>query len=190
MTPGKVQDSKVTTFLGPNTTRGGSVRPHPVLGAFLDRLTESELRRGFRRMNRPPKKKSPPKTHSISILMKAPKGVNNMGWNVWWEEVELWVTSKGREPYLLPPQGLKECVLVPSVNQSLAKQGLIIDRVVWERRELGRPAARLRFFSPHKSCQHSHVQFQKSAGVRLGYVVMQLVIKPAKRVEGRDTGPP
>ena len=29
-------------------------------------------------------------------------------------------------------------VLVPSVNQGLAKQGLIIDQVVWERRELGK----------------------------------------------------
>ena len=90
--------------MGPNTTKGGSARPYPVLGAFLDRLTASELCRGFRWMNRPPKKKPPPKTHSVSILMKAPKGVNNMGWNVWWEEVELWVTSKGREPYPLPPQ--------------------------------------------------------------------------------------
>ena len=93
----------------------------------MDKLTASELCEEFRRMNRPPKKKSPPKTHSVSILLKAPKGVNNKGRTVWWEEVELWVTSKGREPYPLPPQKLEECVLVPSVNQSLAKQGLIID---------------------------------------------------------------
>ena len=109
---------------------------------------------------------------------------------MWWEEVELWVTCKRRDAYLLPPQKTEECVLIPSVNQSLAKQGLMIDRVVWERRELGWPAARLRFFSPHKSCQHSHVQFQKPDGVHLGYVVMQPVIQPAEGVEGRDTDPP
>ena len=92
MTPGKVQESKVTTFLAPNPTRGGSARPHPVTA-----------------------KKLLPITHSTSILMKAPEGVNNMGRNVWWEEVELWVTSKGREPYFLPPPpGSKECVLVLS----------------------------------------------------------------------------
>ena len=94
-------------------------------------------------MSKPPKKKPPPNTQSVSILLKAPKGVNNKGWSVWWEEVEVWVTCKGGKPYPLPPQKFEECVLVPSVNQSLAKQGLIIDRIVWERRELGRPAATL-----------------------------------------------
>ena len=91
---------------------------------------------------------------------------------------------------MLPPQKMEGCVLIPSVNQNLAKQGLMIDRVDWERRELGRPAARLRFFSPHKSCSHSHVIFQKPAGTRLGYVMMSPVIQPTLSVGDADTTPP
>ena len=145
----KVQDSKVTTFSASNPTRGGSARPHQVLGAWIDSLPDEEVSKGFRRMTKTTKKPLPT-THSASILMKAPKGVNNMGQNMWWEEVELWVTCKGRESHLLSPPKQKEYVLVPSVNQVEVKQGLVIDRVVWERRELGKPAARLQFFPQHK----------------------------------------
>ena len=131
MTPGKVQESKVTTFPAPNPIRGSSAQPHPVLEVWIDRIPDNEVGKLLERMTKTTKK-PPPTTHSASILMKAPKGVNNMGWNVWREEVELWVTCKGRELHLLSPPGQKECVLVPSVNQGLAKQGLIIDQVVWE----------------------------------------------------------
>ena len=102
MNPGKVQDSKVTTFSASNPTRGGSARPHQVLGAWIDSLPDEEVSKGFRRMTKTTKKPLPT-THSASILMKAPKGVNNMGQNVWWEEVELWVICKGRELHLLSP---------------------------------------------------------------------------------------
>ena len=52
---------------------------------------------------------------------------------MWWEDVELWVVSKGRKPYPLPPPtNYGKIVLLPSVNQSLAKKGLIVDQVVWE----------------------------------------------------------
>ena len=120
--------------------------------------------------------------------MTAPRGIKSKGRSVWWEEIELWVTRKGMEPFLLPPHKSNECLLVPSVNQNLARQGLIIDRVVWERREFGRPAARLRFFPQHKQCKHSYSMFQKPAGVRLGYVVMQPVITPTCR--GADSQAP
>ena len=84
---------------------------------------------------------------------------------------------------MLPPHSQENCVLVPSVNQSLAKQGLIIDQVVWERRELGKPAARLQFFPQHCNCKHSNMIFQKPMGVRLGYVTMQPICEPASGVE-------
>ena len=108
MNPGKVQDSKVTTLSNPNHTNSGPTRPHLVVGSFLEKLSARELRKGFRRMNKPPKEKPPPNTQSVSILMKAPKGVNSKGRSVWWEEVELWVTCKGREAYLLPPRKWKD----------------------------------------------------------------------------------
>jgi len=47
--------------------------------------------------------KSPPMTLSTSILMKTPKVINNRGQSMWWEDVELWVVSKGRKPYPPPP---------------------------------------------------------------------------------------
>ena len=133
--------------------------------------------------------RTPPITQSASILMTAPRGIKSKGRSVWWEEIELWVTRKGMEPFLLPPRKSNECLLVPSVNQNLARQGLIIDRVVWERREFGRPAARLRFFPQHKQCKHSYSFFQKPAGVRLGYVVMQPVITPTCRGVGSQALP-
>ena len=79
MNPGKVQDSKVTTLSNPNHTNSGPTWPHPVVGSFLEKLSARELHKGFRRMNKPPKKKPPPNTQSVSILMKAPKGVNSKG---------------------------------------------------------------------------------------------------------------
>ena len=102
------------------------------------------------------------------------------------EEVELWVTCKGMDPFLLPPHKARACLLVPSVNQNLAKQGLIINRVVWERREFGRPVARLQFFPQHKQCKHSNTFFQKPAGVHLGYMVMKSVIEPTREVTSGD----
>ena len=153
MNPGKGQDSKVTTFSAPSVTRGRSARPHPTLANFLNRLPDEEVGKGLEQMEKT-MPRTPPITQSASILMTAPRGIKSKGRSVWWEEVELWVTRKGMEPFLLPPRKSNECLLVPSVNQNLARQGLIIDRVVWERREFGRPAARLRFFPQHKQCKH------------------------------------
>ena len=102
MEPGKVQGSNVTTFLSYSPPRGRLSWPYPVLGAWLDRLSEKKLGQ----LTKTEKAIPPLTTHSTSILMKAPKGVNNTGCNVWWEEVELWVTSKGskgKEPYILTP---------------------------------------------------------------------------------------
>ena len=48
MNPGKVQDSKVTTFSNPNNTNSGSTRPQPVVGSLLEKLSARELRKGFR----------------------------------------------------------------------------------------------------------------------------------------------
>ena len=187
MNPGKVQDSKVTTFSAPSVTRGRSARPHPTLANFLNRLPDEEVGKGLEQMEKT-MPRTPPITQSASILMTAPRGIKSKGRSVWWEEIELWVTRKGMEPFLLPPRKSNECLLVPSVNQNLARQGLIIDRVVWERREFGRPAARLRFFPQHKQCKHSYTSFQKPAGVQLGYVVMQPVITPTCR--GADSQAP
>ena len=155
MNPGKVKDSNVTTFLAPNVTRGRLARPYRTLASFLNHMPDEEVSKALEQMD-----ETPPITQSTSILMTAPKGVNSKGRNVWWEEVELWVTRKGMEPFLLPPRKSEECLLVPSVNQNLAKQGLIIDHVVWERREFGRPAARLRFFPQHKQYKHSNTFFR------------------------------
>ena len=113
---GKVQGSNVTTISPHSPPRGRSSRPHLMLGAWLDKVPEKELGQLLGQVSKTTKIIPPPTTHSASILMKAPKGVNNTGPNMWWEEVELWVTGKEREPYLLLPQGGENCVLVQSVN--------------------------------------------------------------------------
>ena len=97
---------------------------------------------------------------------------------MWWEVVELWVVGKGVNPYPLPMDNMDQCVLVPSVNQSLAKKGLEIDRIVLNRVECNGPAARLKFQPPHRSCKHLNMPFQQSAGTRLGYAVIQPVVEP------------
>ena len=58
------------------------------------------------------------------------------------------VVGKGVTPYPLVIQQSDQTVLVPSVNQSLAKKGLTIDRIVAYRQECDGPAARLNFYPP------------------------------------------
>ena len=86
--------------------------------------------------------------------------------------------SKGVTPYPLVIQQSDQTVLVPSVNQSLAKKGLTIDRIVAYRQECDGPAARLNFYPPHRACKHINVPFQRSAGTRLGYALIQPVLPP------------
>ena len=88
------------------------------------------------------------------------------------------VVGKGVTPYPLVIQETDQSVLVPSVNQSLAKKGLTIDRIVAYRQECKDPAARLNFYPPHRACKHSYVPFQRSAGTRLGYALLQPVLPP------------
>ena len=52
MNPGKVQDSKVTTFSAPSVTRGRSARPHPTLANFLNRLPDKEVSKGLEQMEK------------------------------------------------------------------------------------------------------------------------------------------
>ena len=52
--------------------------------------------------------KSLPMTQSTHIAMKTPKGINNKGQTVWWEEVELCEVSKGRNTYPCPHPQLGE----------------------------------------------------------------------------------
>ena len=88
------------------------------------------------------------------------------------------VVGKGVIPYPLPIRKMGQCVLVPSINQSLAMKGLAIDRIAVYRQECNGPAARLNFQPPHRACKHSFALFQRSAGTRLGYAVMQPVLQP------------
>ena len=111
MNPGKVQDSKVTTFSAPSVTRGRSARPHPTLANFLNRLPDEEVSKGLEQMGKT-MPRTPPITQSASILMTAPRGINSKGRSVWWEEIELWVTRKGMEPFLLPPRKSNELSLI------------------------------------------------------------------------------
>ena len=75
----------------------------------------------------------PPTTQSMLIMIKAPKGINSKGLTVFWEEIKLWVVGKGVTPHLLPTQNEAKCVLVPAVNQSLAKKGFIVDCIMLNR---------------------------------------------------------
>ena len=76
-------------------------------------------------------------------MIKALKGINIKGQTELWEEIELWLVGKGVTPYLLPTQNIN--CLVPSVNQSLAKEGLIADHIVLNYQEFSGPVARLNF---------------------------------------------
>ena len=120
----------------------------------------------------------PPTKQSKSIRIKALNDIDNHGQTVWWEAITLEVVGKGVTPYPLVIQQTDQTVLVPSVNQSLAKKGLTIDRIVAYRQECNGPAARLNFYPPHRACKHSYVPFQRSAGTRLGYAILQLVLPP------------
>ena len=120
----------------------------------------------------------PPTKQSKSIRIKALNDIDSRGQTVWWEAITLEVVGKGVTPYPLIIQETDQSVLVPSVNQSLAKKGLTIDRIVAYRQECKGPAARLNFCPPHRACKHSYVQFQRSAGTRLGYALLQPVLQP------------
>ena len=148
------------------------------MGAWLDELTPLELKKGFQEMEKPPGNGQPPTTQSKSILIKASQPIDSKGETVWWEAIELWVVGKGINPYPLPMEDMDQHVLVPSVNQSLAKKGLEIDRIVLHRVECDGPAARLKFQPPHRSCKHLNMPFQRPAGTRLGYAVIQPVVVP------------
>ena len=158
--------------------RTKSTHPYSVLGAWLDKLTPSELRLGFEEMDRWAGKAKPPTTQSMSIMIKAKNNIDNRGQTVRWEAIELWVMGKRVTPYPLPTRDMDQCVLVPSVNQSLAKKGLPIDQIVLNRHEFNGPAARLNFQPQHCLCRHSYSLFQWSARTRLGYAVLQPVLNP------------
>ena len=68
---------------------------YSMLGAWLDKLTPSELRLGFEEMKRSVGKKWPPTTQSMSIMIKAMN--DNRGQTVWWEAIELWVVGPPAE---------------------------------------------------------------------------------------------
>ena len=93
----------------------------------------------------------PPTKQSKSIRIKALNDIDNRGQTVWWEAITLEVVGKGVTPYPLVIQETDQAVLVPSVNQSLAKKGLTIDRIVAYRQECNGPAARLNFQPPHRA---------------------------------------
>ena len=133
-------------------------------------------------------KVQPPIKQSKSIMIRALNNIDNRGQTVWWEAITLQVVGKGVTPYTLPTRDMGQCVLVPSVNQSLAKKGLTMDRIVVYRQECNGPAARLNFHPPHRACKHSFMSFQRSAGMRLGYAVMQLVLQPPppSQAQGRQ----
>ena len=158
--------------------RTRSTRPNAVLGAWLDRLSPSELQRGMEEMERPAGNGQPPTRQSKSIRIKAFNDIDNRGQTVWWEAITLEVVGKGVTPYPLVIQNPDQTVLVPSVNQSLAKKGLTIDRIVAYRQECDGPAARLVFYPPHRACKHINAVFQRSAGTRLGYATLQPVLPP------------
>ena len=120
----------------------------------------------------------PPTKQSKSIRIKALNDIDSRGQTVWWEAITLEVVGKGVTPYPLAIPVTDQSVLVPSVNQSLAKKGLTIDRIVAYRQECKGPAARLNFYPPHRACKHSFVSFQRSAGTRLGYALLQPVLQP------------
>ena len=63
--------------------------------------------------------------------------------------------------------------IVAQVNQSLAKKGVMIDWVVREQKEFGKPAARLMFFT-----LHSNAFFQKPVVTRLGYLTKFSIYTP------------
>ena len=81
--------------------------------------------------------------------------------------------GKGVTPYPLSTQNMYQCVLVPSVNQSLAKKGLAVDCIVLNHQEFNSLAARLNFQPQHRSCKHSNMHFQRSVDTRIWYVVLQ-----------------
>ena len=86
-----------------------------------------------------------------------------------------------QEKEALPPPSPKlgeNCMHLTCVNQSMAKIGLIVDQVVWERKEFGKPAARLKFYPQNCTCKHSNMHFQKPAKTRLGYVILIPVCPP------------
>ena len=122
-----------------------------MLGDFikLDKLQEGE---------RHPTKDRP------SILMTLPKGMDNNGQKAWWEEVSLSVVRKGAPvtAFTNPPPG---CDLVPSINDSLLKKGIQVDRVVMDRKECnGNPAARFYF------CKDSRKNILQRPKTRAGFV--------------------
>ena len=110
-----------------------------------------------------------------SILMTLPKGMDNNGKNVWWEEISLSVVQKGAPPRVLtePPT---ECVLSPSINLSLLRKGIQVDQAVMHRKECnGKPAAR--FFL----CNNSRQKILQKPGTRAGYVHLSPIIIPPPR---------
>ena len=149
-----------------------------MLGAWLDELTPNELKQGYKKMKKTTGNGQPPTTQSISILIKALNNIDNKGQTVWWEAVELLVVGKGVTPYALPTHNMDQCILVPSINQSLAKKGLFVNRIALNHQECNGPAARLNFQPQHRMCKHLNIPFQRSAGTRLGYAMIQPVVAP------------
>ena len=92
----------------------------------------------------------------MSIMIKALNNIDNKGQTVWWKAIELWVVGKGVTPYPLPTCNMDQCVLVPSVNQSLVKKGLTIDQIVLNRHEFNGPAARLNYHNIAFANIHIH----------------------------------
>ena len=139
--------------------RTRSICPLPMMGAWLDELTPTELKQGYKKMRKTTGNGQPPTTQSMSILIKALNDIDSKGQTVWWEAVELWVVGKGINPYPLPTHNMDQCILVPSVNQSLARKGLSIDQIVLNRQECNGPAARLNFQPQHRVCKHLNKRF-------------------------------
>ena len=114
----------------------------------------------------------PPAERGPSILMTLPKGMDNNGKNAWWEEISLSVVQKGSPPRVLtePPT---ECVLIPSINQSLLLKGIQVDRAVLHRKECnGKPAARFYL------CDNSKRKILQKPRTRAGYVHLSPIVLP------------
>ena len=67
--------------------RTHSTRPLPMLGAWLDKLLQEEMKQLSKEMRILSGEGQPPTTQSTSIMIKALNGINSKGQTVWWEEI-------------------------------------------------------------------------------------------------------
>ena len=112
-----------------------------MLGVWLDWLPKEELSQLSKKLQVQLGDGQPPMKQSMLIMIKAPNGINSKGQTMWWEAIELWILGKRVTPYPLATQNMDQCVLVPSVNQNLAKKGLTVDRIVLNCQKFNGPAA-------------------------------------------------